>query len=83
MVSELVMENHVLRNRFNEYRTNTVHEVMGIFAETKKEELEQVEKAEEIPEEFRNSIRKTIKYEEMMNNLKEDNHELQMTVCYS
>ena len=82
MVSELVMENHVLRNRFNEYRTNTVREVFGIIAETKKEELEKVEATEEIPEPLRIAVRKTINYEDMMNNLKEDNHELQMTVCF-
>lgn len=80
MVSELVMENHVLRNRFNEYRTNTVREVFGIIAETKKEELEKVEATEEIPEPLRIAVRKTINYEDMMNNLKEDNHELQMTL---
>jgi hypothetical protein len=82
MVGELVMENHVIRNRFNEYRTNTVHEVMGIIAETKKEELSIIAKSPEIPEVMRKSAEKSIKFEEQMAIMKEDIHELSMTVSY-
>ncbi|KAJ3285031.1 hypothetical protein HDU76_008193, partial [Blyttiomyces sp. JEL0837] len=80
MVGELVLENHVIRNRFNEYRTNTVHEVMGIISETKKEELSLIAQSNEIPDHIRKSAMKSIQYEEHMAAVKEDVHELQMTL---
>jgi hypothetical protein len=82
MVGELVMENHVIRNRFNEYRTNTVHEVMGIISETKAEELTLVAESPEIPNQLRDSVLRTIQHDEEVRFLKEDLHELHMTVRF-
>ncbi|KAJ3415446.1 hypothetical protein HDV05_004888 [Chytridiales sp. JEL 0842] len=80
MVGELVMENQVIRNRFNEYRTNTVHEVLGIISETKKEELTIIAKSQEIPDVIRKSAERSIKHEEEISVIKEDIHELNMTL---
>ncbi|KAJ3107131.1 hypothetical protein HDU97_004824 [Phlyctochytrium planicorne] len=80
MVSELVIENHVIRNRFNEYRTSTVHEVMGIISETKKEELQQLARSQEIPDALRKAAEKSIKHEEVTSVMKNDIHELNMTL---
>ncbi|KAJ3117256.1 hypothetical protein HDU96_007407 [Phlyctochytrium bullatum] len=80
MVSELVIENHVIRNRFSEYRTNTVQEVLGIISETKKEELHQLTKNPEIPDALRKAAEKSIKHEEMTAVMRNDIHELNMTV---
>ncbi|KAJ3193176.1 hypothetical protein HK101_005301 [Irineochytrium annulatum] len=80
MVSELVTENHVIRNRFNEYRTNTVHEVMGIISETKKEEFHQLAINSEMPDALRRAAEQSVKAEEEIWSMKDDIHELNMTL---
>ncbi|KAJ3393731.1 hypothetical protein HDU84_001138 [Entophlyctis sp. JEL0112] len=80
LVSELVMENHVIRNRFNEYRTNTIQEMVGIIAETKKEQLVQLTESSEIPFKLKQSAMKTIEYDEAMKKLNDELHEVHMTL---
>ncbi|KAJ3131654.1 hypothetical protein HK100_006143 [Physocladia obscura] len=80
LVNELVLENHVMRNRFNEYRTNTVQEMMDIIAQTKKEELEHFVQSSEIPDHLKTSALKTIEYDEKIETLKSELHEINMTL---
>ncbi|KAI9208786.1 uncharacterized protein BJ171DRAFT_487272 [Polychytrium aggregatum] len=80
LVNELVMEIHVLRNRFHEYRINTVHQVMGIMSEAKKEELAIVVNNHEIPKTMRNRAVVAIDHEDQMDQLRTENHELKMTL---
>ncbi|KAJ3015420.1 UNVERIFIED_CONTAM: hypothetical protein HDU68_012744 [Siphonaria sp. JEL0065] len=80
LVSELVMENHVMRNRFNEYRTNTVQEMVGIIAETKREELVQLTESAEIPDQLKTSAQRTIEHDEAIKELNDELHEVNMTM---
>ncbi|KAI9350860.1 hypothetical protein BDR26DRAFT_512554 [Obelidium mucronatum] len=80
LVSELVMENHVMRNRFNEYRTNTVQEMVGIIAETKREELVQLTESAEIPDQLKASALRTIEHDEEIKELNDELHEVNMTL---
>ncbi|KAJ3155281.1 hypothetical protein HDU86_004371 [Geranomyces michiganensis] len=80
LVQELVMEINVLRNRFSEYRVNTFQEVMSIMSEAKKEELHVVLNNEEMPSSMKESARWMIKHEEEAQTLRQENHELKMTL---
>ncbi|KAJ3231446.1 hypothetical protein HDU81_003753 [Chytriomyces hyalinus] len=80
LVTELVLENHVIRNRFNEYRTNTVQEMAGIIAETKKEELVQLIESPDIPDALKASAKRTIQHDEQVKVLKDELHEINMTL---
>ncbi|KAJ3074051.1 hypothetical protein HDU98_012246 [Podochytrium sp. JEL0797] len=80
LVSELVMENHVIRNRFNEFRTNTVQEMVQIISETKREELVQLTESAEIPDSLKASALKTIEHDDEINELKDEIHEANMTL---
>ncbi|KAJ3140712.1 hypothetical protein HDU90_008015 [Geranomyces variabilis] len=80
LVQELVMEINVLRNRFSEYRVNTFQEVMSIMSEAKKEELHVVLNNEEMPSSMKESARWMIKHEEEAQALRQENHELKMTL---
>ncbi|KAI8912985.1 hypothetical protein DFJ77DRAFT_63797 [Powellomyces hirtus] len=80
LVQELVMEINVLRNRFSEYRVNTFQEVMSIMSEAKKDELHVVLNNEEMPANMKESARWMIKHEEKTQALRQENHELKMTL---
>ncbi|KAJ3062973.1 hypothetical protein HDU99_005028, partial [Rhizoclosmatium hyalinum] len=80
LVSELAMENHVIRNRFNEYRTNTVQEMVGIIAETKKEELVQLTESSEMPDALKSSALRTIEHDDAIKALEDELHEVNMTL---
>ncbi|KNC95831.1 uncharacterized protein SPPG_09577 [Spizellomyces punctatus DAOM BR117] len=80
LVQELVMEINVLRNRFSEYRVNTFQEVMNIMGEAKKEELQVVVDNREMPQNMKDSARWMIKHEEEAQDLRQENHELKMTL---
>ncbi|KAJ3020639.1 hypothetical protein HKX48_000485 [Thoreauomyces humboldtii] len=80
LVQELVMEINVLRNRFSEYRVNTFQEVMSIMSEAKKEELHVVLNNAEMPVNMKESARWMIKHEEEAQALRQENHELKMTL---
>ncbi|TPX37057.1 hypothetical protein SmJEL517_g00863 [Synchytrium microbalum] len=81
LMSELVMEINLLRQRFAEYRVGTVQEVMDIMSETKKEELGAlVTSKTDLPMSMRKSADIAIQHEEALSELREDNHELKMTI---
>ncbi|RKO94360.1 hypothetical protein BDK51DRAFT_14745, partial [Blyttiomyces helicus] len=80
LVRELVMEVNMLRNRFSEYRMNTVHEVMNIMSETKREELGILVENREIPAGLKASALEMIKNDEAISSLRAENHELNMTL---
>ncbi|KAI8608227.1 hypothetical protein BC830DRAFT_1156088, partial [Chytriomyces sp. MP71] len=80
LVTELVLDNHIIRNRFNEYRTNTVQEMLGIIAETKKEELVQLTESPEMPLELKQSALRTIEHDDIVKALKDELHEINMTL---
>ena len=80
LVQELVNEITVLRNRFHEYQINNFNEVMMIMAESKKQELHKLVKNQELPETMRHSAQTMIKQENEVVDLRNENHELQMTL---
>ncbi|TPX51275.1 hypothetical protein SeLEV6574_g00407 [Synchytrium endobioticum] len=81
LMAELVMEVNLLRQRFAEYRVGTVQEVMDIMSETKKEELGTlITSKSELPMAMRKSAEVAIQHEEEIAELREDNHELKMTI---
>jgi hypothetical protein len=80
LVQELVNEITVLRNRFHEYQLNNFHEVMQIMAESKKSELHKLSKNTELPLAMRDAAKRMIKQENEVELLRNENHELQMTL---
>lgn len=81
LIQELVNEIMVLRNRFHEYQTNNFNEVMMIMADSKKSELLRLSVKQDLPLEIREKAQKMIKQENEVVELRNENHELQMTVC--
>ena len=80
LVQELVNEITVVRNRFREYQLNNFNEVMIIMAEAKKAELWQLSKNQELPQVIRDKAKALIKQENEVVDLRNENHELQMTL---
>ncbi|KAI8821098.1 uncharacterized protein EV422DRAFT_53275 [Fimicolochytrium jonesii] len=80
LVQELVMEINVLRNRFSEYRVNTFQEVMSIMSEAKKDELHVLIDNQEMPANMKDSAKWMIRHEEEAQALRQENHELKMTL---
>ncbi len=80
VVKELVHELHKIQDRFNEYRVDTLNEVMGIMSETKKEELKIVVDKMDVPLYMKQSAENAIKQETSLRRMNEENHELKMTV---
>jgi len=80
LVQELVNEITVVRNRFREYQLNNFNEVILIMAEAKKAELWALFKNEELPEQIRDKVKSLIKQENEVVDLRNENHELQMTL---
>ncbi len=80
LVKDLVMEIQVLGKRFNEFRTNTVKQVMDIITDSKTEDLMKCVEKESITEEFREKVTKDVEHEQELKTLRDENHELKMTV---
>ena len=80
LVKDLVQEIQVLGKRFNEFRTNTVKQVMDIITESKTEDLMKCVEKEGITEEFRERVTKDVAHEQELKTLRDENHELKMTV---
>ncbi|KAJ3088326.1 hypothetical protein HK102_009028 [Quaeritorhiza haematococci] len=80
LVRELVLEIHILKNRFNEYRVNTVNEVMNIMSDVKKEELTIFSKKADVPDAIKRSAEMVMDFEEKLRRLRLENHELKMTL---
>ncbi|KAJ3291858.1 hypothetical protein HK104_005749 [Borealophlyctis nickersoniae] len=80
LVNQLVSEINVLRNRFSEYRINTVNEVLGIMTGVKREELMAVVANREIPGGMRDRMRVLVEADDALADLRGENHELKMTL---
>ncbi|KAL2919593.1 hypothetical protein HK105_200505 [Polyrhizophydium stewartii] len=80
LVQELTKEIGVLRHRFREYQIGNLNDVMNIMAEAKKEQLIVMTQNEELPLGMREAAEAMIQHEEQLASLREQNHELKMTV---
>eukprot|EP00842_Homolaphlyctis_polyrhiza_P006956 jgi/Hompol1/84/HPOL_002445-RA len=80
LMQELVREIGVLRHRFREYQIDNLNDVMNIMAEAKKEQLIIMTRNEELPLGMRETAERIIGHEEQLAALREQNHELKMTV---
>jgi hypothetical protein len=82
LVKELVQEIHVLSNRFNEFRTNTLKDVMNIISDAKREEFKILLDKIDIPEVIKKTVEQEMAYQNEIQRYREENHELKMTVLF-
>ncbi|KAH6596262.1 hypothetical protein BASA50_005306 [Batrachochytrium salamandrivorans] len=80
LVLELVKEIGVLRHRFHEYQIGNLNDVTSLIAEAKKEQLMIMTKNEDLPQSLRATADLMIQHEIDLSSLRDQNHELKMTI---
>ncbi|KAI8813737.1 hypothetical protein BJ742DRAFT_377219 [Cladochytrium replicatum] len=80
LVSELLSELNFVRNRFSEFRTNAVSEILMIMSEAKKEELKSLIINQEIPHSMKSSTEAAVFREEHISELLDQISTLKMAL---
>ncbi|KAJ3322787.1 hypothetical protein HDV06_002648 [Boothiomyces sp. JEL0866] len=80
LIDELVREISVLRHRFHEYQISNFNDVMNIMSDSKKEQLMVMSKDDGLNQPMKNAIATILKHDEQLNDFREQNFELRMTV---
>lgn len=80
LMDELVREISVLRHRFHEYQISNFNDVMNIMSDSKKEQLMVMLKDDGLNQPLKNAITTILKHDEQLNDFREQNFELRMTV---
>jgi hypothetical protein len=80
LVDELVREIAILRNRFHEYQISNYNDIMNIISESKKEQLMTMKTDESLTVAMRNVISSILKHDEEIDQFRQQNYELKMTV---
>jgi hypothetical protein len=80
LVRELVNELNVMCDRFNEYRVNTVQEVMNIMSEAKREEMGIIVNSMDVNKYIKQQASNSIAQEESLQKYKTENFELKSTL---
>ncbi|KAJ3313302.1 hypothetical protein HDV04_002286 [Boothiomyces sp. JEL0838] len=80
LIDELVREISVLRHRFHEYQISNFNDVMNIMSDSKKEQLMVMLKDDGLNQPLKNAIATILKHDEQLNDFREQNFELRMTV---
>eukprot|EP00833_Pecoramyces_ruminatium_P008519 jgi/Orpsp1_1/1182551/evm.model.c7180000081737.1 len=79
LVQELVEKYIAVKQQFNDYRILTKQETLKIMYESKSENLKKVIKSEMMPENLVKSSKKTLSYDEIINDLKDEINDLKYT----
>lgn len=80
LVRELVNELNLMSDRFNEYRVNTVQEVMTIMSEAKREEMGIIVNSMDVNKYIKQQASNAIDQEEALQKYKVENYELKSTL---
>ncbi|KAJ3269943.1 hypothetical protein HDV01_000789 [Terramyces sp. JEL0728] len=80
LIDELVREISVLRHRFHEYQISNFNDVMNIMTDSKKEQLIVMSKDDGLNQSMKSAIATILKHDEQINDFREQNFELRMTV---
>jgi hypothetical protein len=80
LVRELVNELNLMCDRFNEYRVNTVQEVMNIMSEAKREEMGIIVNSMDVNKYIKQQASNSIAQEEALQKYKTENFELKSTL---